>query len=53
MQQSKDQNGEQKRPRRQKETHEDRLDKIEIKGNEKARLDYVFNKLCALGKIFI
>ena len=53
MQQPNQNENEQKKNRRQKETQEDRLDKIEIKGNEKARLDYVFNKLCALGKKFI
>ena len=35
--------------RRQKETQEEKLEKIEIKGNEKARLDFVFNKLCDYG----
>ena len=27
--------------------------KIEIKGNEKVRLNYVFDKLCGYGKIII
>ena len=39
--------------RRQKETQEEKLEKIEIKGNEKVRLNYVFDKLCAYGKIII
>ena len=48
MQQPNQQENQEKKNRRQKETQEDRLDKIEIKGNEKARLTYVFNKLCSL-----
>ena len=33
---------------RQKETEEERLKKIELQQSEKIRLNYVFNKLCAL-----
>jgi hypothetical protein len=42
-----------KKNRWEKETQDEKLQKIEIKGNEKVRLNYVFDKLCAYGKIII
>lgn len=41
------QNKETKRNKRQKETQEQRLSKIELKDNEKVRLSKVFDQLCA------
>ena len=43
----------QKKNRWEKETQDEKLQKIEIKGNEKVRLNYVFDKLCGYGKIII
>ena len=33
--------------------NDEKLEKIEIKGNEKVRLNFVFDKLCGYGKIII
>lgn len=54
MEQSKGKNGqadqgkEEKKPnRRQKETQEQKMEKVDIKSSEKVRLNAVFNQLCA------
>ena len=50
MQQSdnnQQENKEKKRKRYQTETQEEALEKIEVKGYEKARLSFVFDKLCS------
>ena len=39
-----------KRSKRQKETQEQKLSKIELKDNEKVRLSKVFDQLCAYRK---
>lgn len=44
------QSQEKKRNKRQKETQEQKLSKIELKDNEKTRLSKVFDQLCAYRK---
>jgi hypothetical protein len=41
------------RSKRQKETQEQKLSKIELKDNEKVRLSKVFDQLCAYRKYYI
>jgi hypothetical protein len=47
------QSQEPKRTKRQKETQEQKLSKIELKESEKVRLSKVFDQLCAYRKSFI
>ena len=46
------QSQEPKKSKRQKETQEQKLAKIELKDNEKVRLSKVFDQLCAYRKSF-
>ena len=47
------QSQEPKRGKRQKETQEQKLSKIELKDSEKVRLSKVFDQLCAYRKSFL